>query len=79
MKNFVPFLLIMFIIAALLRVDFFFTIVYLFFAVYLLSRLWARRTEEWMSVRRHFVGRAFFGDQVPVDVLVHNTGWLPVP
>jgi uncharacterized protein (DUF58 family) len=79
MKNFVPFLLIMFIIAALLRVDFFFTIVYLFFAVYLLSRLWARRTEEWVSVRRHFVGRAFFGDQVPVDVLVHNAGWLPVP
>jgi uncharacterized protein (DUF58 family) len=79
MKNFVPFLLVMFVIAALLRVDFFFTIVYLFFAVYLLSRLWTRRTEEWLSVRRHFVGRAFFGDQVPVDVLVHNSGWLPVP
>jgi uncharacterized protein (DUF58 family) len=79
MRNFVPFLLVLFVIAALLRVDFFFTIVYLFFAVYLLSRLWARRTEERLSVRRHFVGRAFFGDQVPVDVLVHNTGWLPVP
>ncbi len=79
MRNFVPFLLVLFVIAALLRVDFFFTIVYLFFAVYLLSRLWARRTEKRLSVRRHFVGRAFFGDQVPVDVLVHNTGWLPIP
>jgi uncharacterized protein (DUF58 family) len=79
MRNFVPFLLVLFVIAALLRVDFFFTIVYLFFAVYLLSRLWARRTEDRLSVHRHFVGRAFFGDQVPVDLIVRNTGWLPVP
>jgi len=32
MRDFVPFLLILFAIAAFLRVDFFFTIVYLFFA-----------------------------------------------
>ena len=79
MKNFVPFLLVLFVIAALLRVDFFFTVVYLFFAAYLLSRLWARRTEERLSVQRRFVNRAFFGDQVPVDVIVRNTGWLPIP
>ena len=79
MRNFVPFLLILFVIAALLRVDFFFTIVYLFFAVYLLSRLWARRIGDHVTVQRRFVARAFFGDQVPVDVTVRNIGWLPIP
>jgi uncharacterized protein (DUF58 family) len=79
MKNFVPFLLILFVIAAFLRVDFFFTIVYLFFAVYLLSRVWTRRTVNHLRVQRRFVDHAFCGDQVMVDMIVHNVGWLPIP
>ena len=51
MPNFVPFLLITFLIAAILRMDFFFTIAYLFFAVYLLARLWTRRTAPLQATR----------------------------
>jgi len=79
MRNFVPFLLILFVIAALLRVDFFFTIAYLLFAVYLLSRLWARRTVDCLRVQRRFTDHAFSGDRVTVDVVLQNAGWLPVP
>ena len=79
MRNFVPFLLILFAIAAFLRVDFFFAIVYLFFAVYLLSRLWTPRTVKHLRVQRRFVNRAFPGDSVTVDLTVHNAGWLPIP
>ena len=79
MRNFVPFLLFLFVIAALLRVDFFFTIVYLLFAVYLLSRLWTRRMVDHLRVQRRFVDRAFLGDRVTVDLTVHNVGWLPIP
>lgn len=79
MRRFVPFLLILFAIAALLRVDFFFTIVYLFFGVYLLSRLWARRLVERLDVKRRFVSHAFQGDRVTVDVTIRNASWLPVP
>jgi len=79
MTGFVPFLLILFLIAAILRVDFFFTIVYLFFAVYALSRLWTQRTVGSVQVKRRFTDHAFSGDQVAVDVTVHNTGGLPVP
>ncbi|GAB4538430.1 MAG: DUF58 domain-containing protein [Anaerolineae bacterium] len=79
MRRFAPFLLILFAIAALLRVDFFFTIVYLFFGVYLLSRLWARRMAGRLEVARRFASRAFQGDRVAVDVTIHNASWLPVP
>jgi len=79
MRNFVPFLLILFLIAAILRVDFFFTIVYLFSAVYVLSRLWTQRTVDQLCVRRRFTDHAFSGDQVTVDVTVQNGGWLPIP
>jgi uncharacterized protein (DUF58 family) len=79
MRNFVPFLLIVFFIAALLRMDFFFTIAYLFFAIYLLARLWMRGTVDHLHVQRRFTDHAFTGDQVTVDVSLRNTGWLPIP
>ena len=79
MRRFVPFLLTLFVIAAFLRVDFFFTIVYLFFGVYLLSRLWTRRMLEHLRVQRHFVDHRFFGDRVTVNVTVQNASWLPIP
>ena len=79
MRRFVPFLLILFIIAAVVRVSFFFTIGYLFFGVYLLTRLWTQRMLGHVVVQRRFVNRAFFGDHVTVDVVLHNTGWLPIP
>jgi len=79
MRNFVPFLLVIFIIAIFLRADFFFTVAYLLFAVYLLSRLWIQRTASRLHVQRRFVDHAFPGDKVPVDVTVQNAGWLPVP
>jgi uncharacterized protein (DUF58 family) len=79
MRNFVPFLLFLFVVAAVLRVDFFFTIAYLFFAIYLLSRLWTERTVDHLHVERRFTDHAFPGDQVTVDVCVQNRSWLPSP
>jgi uncharacterized protein (DUF58 family) len=79
MRKFVPYLLLLFVIAAFLRVDFFFTIVYLFFAVYLLSRLWTGRALGRLQSERSFVNRAFSGDQVRMRLTVRNDGWLPVP
>jgi uncharacterized protein (DUF58 family) len=79
MPGLVPFILILFVIAAVLRVDFFFTIVYLFSAVYVLSRLWTQHTMNHLHVQRHFTGHAFCGDQVAVDVTVRNTSWAPIP
>jgi len=74
----IPFLLALFLIAALLRVDFFFTLAYLFFGVYVLSRLWSRRALPQLAIRREFVRRAFHGDEVSVTVRVHNNGRLPL-
>jgi uncharacterized protein (DUF58 family) len=79
MRYFVPLVLALFLIAAFLRVDFFFTIAYLFFAVYLLSRLWTQRTTHRLRIRRRFVDHAFCGEEVTVGLTVHNADWLPIP
>jgi uncharacterized protein (DUF58 family) len=79
MRRFVPYLLALFIVAALLRVDFFFTIVYLLLIVYVLSRLWVRYATRHLEIRRRFVDHAFCGDMVTVDLMVRNTSRLPAP
>lgn len=79
MRRFVPFLLSLFAIAALMRISFFFSIAYLFFGIYLLTRLWNGRMLQGVQVHRQFVNRAFWGDQVLVKLLVHNTSRLPIP
>lgn len=79
MLGYVPFLLILFIIAAVLRVDFFFTIAYLFAGVYLLAHLWTRHTTGHLQARRRFEDHAFCGDWISGEVVVHNTSRLPIP
>ena len=79
MQRFLPFFLVLFIIAAILRIDFFFTVVYLIFAVYLLSRLWTERAARGLRAERDFAKRAFSGDRITVDLTMRNEGWLPLP
>jgi uncharacterized protein (DUF58 family) len=79
MPGLLTFLLVLFALAAVLRVDFFFSIVYLVLFVYLLSRLWVGWTCRHLRVARRFVDHAFYGDEVTVRLDVRNAGWLPVP
>lgn len=79
MRNFILFTLILFALAALLRIDFFFNIFYLFMAVYMASRFWTRRTLKNLKVTRNFPGRAFLGERLTVALTVENNGRLPVP
>lgn len=79
MRGLLPFLLFLFILAALLRLEFYFNLLYLLAGVYLLSRLWVGRGLERVQVARRFVPRAFLGEEVAVELEVQNTGRLPVP
>jgi len=79
MRKYLPYLLLLFIIAAILRIDFYFTIVYLFFAVYVLSQVWTRQSAKQLRAERQFAERAFSGHSVRATLTVRNEGWLPVP
>ncbi len=79
MGRFLPFLLLLLIIAVILRIDFFFTIVYLLVGVYVLSRIWTQQAVARVRVERRFSDRAFSGDQTEAELCVWNDGWLPVP
>jgi uncharacterized protein (DUF58 family) len=78
MGHFIPFIIILFILAALLRIDFFFTILYLFIGIYLFSRFWTRRTLKKLKISRNFEHRAYLGEQLTVTLTIQNLSRLPV-
>jgi uncharacterized protein (DUF58 family) len=79
MPDLLPILLGLFVLAALLRIDTYFTILYLLALTYVLGRMWARRAMEQLQTHRTLVNRAFPGEEIPVSLTVTNNGWLPVP
>lgn len=79
MQNLIGIVLVLFLLAVFLRIDFYFSIVYLLAAVYLLARLWTRAGWQHLSVQRRLVNRAFPDETIPVELIVRNTGRLPIP
>jgi uncharacterized protein (DUF58 family) len=73
----IPFLLVLAVIAALLRADFVLTIVYLLLGVWIFGRIWSRRALDAIKVRRIFTPRAFWGERITVHLDLHNDGLLP--
>ena len=79
MSGFVPFLMILFVLAVVLHIDSFFTIFYLFSGIYLLSRFWVGRIKNGLQAERNISTHAFIGDEVSIDLTIKNTSWLPIP
>jgi uncharacterized protein (DUF58 family) len=79
MGSFIIFIVILFVLAALLRIDFFFTLLYLFVGIYILSYLWSRRVLQRLEVQRLMPQRAFWGDKITVALTLKNHSRLPIP
>ena len=66
MPNLIPLLIVLFIFAALLRIDTYFSLIYLLAAAYLLGRFWSRQTMRQLVTQRRLVDRAFPGEEILV-------------
>ena len=78
MRAFLPLLLLLFIIAAVMRDDFSLTLAYLFLSVSVLSAWWSRRSLAQITHTRQFNQHAFLGEQIDIRLHILNRGWLPV-
>ncbi len=79
MRRLLFYILLLLALAALLRIDFYFTIVYLLVLTYLLARGWIRRAARGLRFARRGFSRAFVGERVEIEVEVRNTSRLPLP
>ncbi len=78
MKSPLPYLLLLFLIAALFHAPFLLYVVYALFAALLLARLWARRALRGVRTARRLDDHAFLDDDIPVELELRNAGKLPV-
>jgi len=56
-----------------------FTVLYLFFGAALFGWLWNRQSGRRLEYVRKYDPRAFWGEDIPVQIEVTNTGLLPIP
>ena len=74
------FMFALFIAAAFMNLDFIFYILYIFFGIYLLGKLWTRQAMR--VIRHHRVlpsDRAFLGEVLQAELEIVNAGWFPLP
>jgi uncharacterized protein (DUF58 family) len=77
--DYLPLLLFLIFVAAFLRDDFAFTLIYLLVGVFLVGSWWSRRAIVAVTYKRHFFSRAFLGEKIKVDLEIKNSKWLPIP
>jgi uncharacterized protein (DUF58 family) len=74
----ISFLIVLLILAAFLRIDFFFYLFYLTVGMVVLGRWWAHRVAGAVTFSRHYPERVFWGERPVVRLDVHNDSVLPV-
>lgn len=75
---YIPLIVVLLVIGAMLREDFVLTILYLFIGAYAMGRWWSRRALDSVASERKLQRRAFLGETVDVELELSNTSWLPV-
>jgi uncharacterized protein (DUF58 family) len=78
MRAILPFLTVLLAVAFVSKVDFFFYLLYTLAGIYILGRLWARRSLSNVQLHRRHDGRIFLGETLTVEVDLRNSGLLPV-
>jgi len=80
MPGLFPFIFALFIAAAFMNLDFIFYILYIFFGIYLLGKLWARQAMRAIRHRRVLPSdRAFLGEVLQAELEIVNAGLFPLP
>ena len=78
MRGLLPFLVVLIAVALVTKVDFFFYLLYALSGIYVLGRLWARRSLAAVQLARRHDRRVFWDERFAVQIDVHNRGILPV-
>lgn len=71
--------LILLIVAALLRSELFFYMLYVIVGLQVAARFWMRRSAQHLRWTRHAPATLFLGERADVELEVRNTGLLPLP
>lgn len=77
MLDYIPFLLILMVLAAFLQQNSIMPVFYMLAGVYMTSLWWSRKSISKIQITRNFVNRAFINQDIPVDIQISNQGIIP--
>jgi uncharacterized protein (DUF58 family) len=78
MVDYIPFIILLMILAAFLKQDTVLVIFYFLTGVFLVGRWWSHKSLDQIQFNREFSPRVFLGQTIPVNLKITNNGWLPV-
>lgn len=78
MVDFIPFIIVFMVLAALFKLNDLLVIFYFLIGVFLINRIWCRYTLKQLTMERIFPHRCFLNQSIPVQINIKNNGWLPV-
>ncbi len=78
MRDYLPVLILLILIAGIVRADNVLTVLYLLVAVFIAGRIWSRNALRKVTVERHFSPNSFLDQPLEVQLRVKNTSLLPV-
>jgi uncharacterized protein (DUF58 family) len=77
-ETYLPLVVLLLAVAALMRDDFALTLIYLLAGSLILGIWWSRRALAHVTFSREFTAWAFLGEKVDIKIHLRNKGWLPV-
>ncbi|MBN1668201.1 MAG: DUF58 domain-containing protein [Anaerolineales bacterium] len=79
MGSYLTILVLLVLLAAVLRDDFAFTLIYVLVGAMTVGSWWSRRALSQVKYERIYPDRAFLGEKLEVRLVITNHGWLPLP
>ena len=79
MPNLILYVVVLFVVAAAFRVDFFFYVLYFIFGVQLLARVWVDQALKRVTYRFDYPQRVFVGERATVRIQLTSKTALPLP
>ncbi len=77
MADFIPLLIVLLIISAVLREDSVLYIFYIVTGIFVIGNWWSRHSLKQVRFHRSFPNRAFLGENIPILLTLTNASWLP--
>jgi len=77
--DFFVLLVILFVLAVFLRLDWIYYLIYVVGGIWVFSHWQTRRSLSHVNIQRRMPTRAFSGETVDAEVILHNTSLLPLP
>jgi len=78
MRDYLPIIIILIVIAGLVKADKTLSILYLIAILMVITRLWSRHVIHSVALERNMTSRAYLEQEVPVSVKITNTSLVPI-